>query len=110
MSPGEIPFMKTLSQCINSLHKQGYTENFRVADGMLIGEQDEKYSLNEVRINNFYRFEGTSDPGDNAICYAIETDDGKKGVLVDGYGSSNDDDVSEFIKEVNDITKTKGNS
>ena len=102
----EIPPMKTLSECVNSLVEQGYEESFRVKNKQLIGDNNKKtYSPDKVHIANFYRFEGDSDPGDNAILYAIETDDGTYGVLVDAYGSAADAGVSEFIKQVSDINK-----
>ena len=34
----------------------------------------------------FHRFEGNSDPGDEAIVYAIESRNGLKGVLVNAFG------------------------
>ena len=34
-----------------------------------------------------YRFEGMSDPDDNAVVYALEAADGTKGVIVDAYGT-----------------------
>ena len=37
-------------------------------------------------IDEFYRFEGMSNPSDNSIVYAISSTGGVKGVLVDGYG------------------------
>lgn len=33
-----------------------------------------------------YRFEGNTNPDDNAILYAIETARGEKGLLLDAYG------------------------
>jgi hypothetical protein len=36
------------------------------------------------------RFEGNSDPGDEAIVYGIESNNGMKGVLVNGYGYSSE--------------------
>ena len=104
--PVEIPYMKTLSECVNSLVEQGYSESFRVKNKMLYGDNNKKtYSTDKVHIANFYRFEGDSDPGDNAILYAIETDDGTYGVLVDAYGSAADASVSDFIRQVSDISK-----
>jgi len=106
MKPQEIPYMKTLSECINKLVSEGFTENFRVSGKKLIGEKTNKtYSQDEVHIANFYRFEGQSDPGDNAILYAIDTDDGTHGILVDAYGSAADANLSEFIRNVSDINK-----
>jgi len=104
--PVEIPYMKTLSECVNSLVEQGYSESFRVKNKLLVGDNNKKnYLPGKVHIVNFYRFEGDSDPGDNAILYAIETDDGTYGVLVDAYGSAADASVSDFIRQVSDINK-----
>ena len=54
---------------------------------------------------NFFRFEGESDPDDNAILYVIETNDGTKGTLIDAYGVYNDAKVTQFMKEVESIHK-----
>ncbi|KQR70198.1 hypothetical protein [Pedobacter sp. Leaf176] len=52
-------------------------------------------------IDKFYRFEGTSDPEDESILYAISSTDGKiKGLLVDGYGTSADYSIEETIKKI----------
>ena len=37
--------------------------------------------------------------------YAIETNDGKKGTIVDAYGAYADPDISPFIIEVEKIQK-----
>jgi hypothetical protein len=58
-----------------------------------------------VHVVDFFRFEGESDPADNSILYAIETDDGKKGILSDAYGPYADINVTKFMKQVEDITK-----
>lgn len=98
--------MRTLSDCINKLVKNGYTENFKVTDHGLFSVVNEKdYRPEEVQIKNFYRFEGASDPDDNSILYAIETKDGLKGTLSDAYGLYADPRVGKFIKQVEDISK-----
>jgi hypothetical protein len=86
--------------------EDGYTENFVVEDGRLkCLSCDKSYDPTQVKINNFFRFEGVSDPDDNSIMYVIETDDGKKGTIVDGYGAYADPDKSAFMIEVENITK-----
>jgi hypothetical protein len=35
-----------------------------------------------------HRYEGESDPGDEAVVYAIESKKGIKGILVSGFGAS----------------------
>ena len=37
-------------------------------------------------VDEFYRFEGMSSTDDNSIVFAITSDKGLKGVLVDAYG------------------------
>ena len=100
--------MPTLSEKINKALVQGYTENFKVTSRGLTDEVEGKsYLASEINIPNFHRFEGYSDPQDNAILYWIETNDGRKGILVDAYGPYSDVKVSNFIREVEDIQKTK---
>ena len=68
-------------------------------------ETEEMFTPEQVKIINFFRFEGMSDPEDNSILYAIETDSGLKGTLVDAYGAKSDPEVDEFIKAVENISK-----
>ena len=103
--------MKTMSQCFNKLVKDGYTEEFKVNDKGIYSEEKQKtYKPEKVHIVNFFRFEGASDPDDNEILYAIETDDGVKGTLTDAYGAYADARVSKFIHQVEDITKKPVNN
>lgn len=98
--------MSTLSSAINHAVKNGYTTEFSVQDnGMLWDNEDRYFDPQEVFIENFYRFEGESDPGDSSILYLISTTDGKRGVLIDAYGAYDDANVSEFIRKVSEINK-----
>jgi hypothetical protein len=98
--------MKTLSSCIDSLTSVGYIAQFKMSNGLLKSlSTDRMYKPEEVKITNFYRFEGESDPSDSAILYAIETVSGEKGTLSDAYGVYSDASVSAFIKNVEEITK-----
>jgi hypothetical protein len=98
--------MKTLSSCINKLVLDGYTGNLKVTEkGLFSIENDKYYKPQDVHIKNFFRFEGASDPADNAILYAVELGDGTKGTLTDAYGPYADVQVEKFIKQVEDINK-----
>jgi hypothetical protein len=102
----EVPWMKSLSSCSNKMKEDGFKEDFLVTKQGLSSYSDSKiYKPEQIKIINFYRFEGVSDPGDNSILYVIETDDGHKGTLVDAYGAYSDSDVSKFIVEVEEIQK-----
>ena len=101
MDNNEKTEMKTLSKVMAKLTQDGYAENFIIEEESLkIAGAEKKYGPQEVKIANFYRFEGESDPADTSILYAIETADGNRGTLVDAYGLYADDETGEFMKEV----------
>jgi hypothetical protein len=107
-TPNSSETMSTLSQRVNKAVIDGYEESFKVEGKGLTGSDtfDKKYyPVAEVKIDNFYRFEGYSDPSDNAILYLIQTTDGRKGTLIDAYGAYADGKLSKFIKEVQEIHK-----
>lgn len=101
-----MPYMKSLATCLNRMAGEGYTEDFRITDlGLESSHKQQAYKPDEIQVVNFYRFEGESDPDDNAILYIIETNDGTKGTLVDAYGVYNDSKVTKFMKDVEAIHK-----
>lgn len=99
--------MSTMTSCTTSLMKEGFTENFIVTETGIEAPSNQKtYVPDEVKIVSFYRFEGESDPADNSIVYAVETNDGVKGMLIDSYGSPYvSQKTATFIREVEDISK-----
>ena len=102
----EIPPMNTLTERVNKAVKNGFTDNFKITkQGLYSSTRDKTYLPTEVSIKDFYRFEGLSDPADNAIMYVIETNDGQKGTLIDAYGAYADENVNKFIAEVEEIAK-----
>lgn len=104
----EVPWMTSLTACLQKMRDEGYREDFQVTDkGLSTFDQSKIYSPEEVRIVNFYRFEGVSDPGDEMVLYVMETTDGTKGTLADGYNAYAGEDVSKFIVEVEKIQKVK---
>lgn len=100
------PYMKSMATLLNKVFNDGYTEDFKVNDQGLVSIQHGKvYQPGEVNIVNFFRFEGTSNPDDEAVLYVIETADGVKGTLTDAYGVYQDQHISSFIKQVDNIHK-----
>lgn len=98
--------MKSLATCLSKMVKEGYTEDFQITEqGLESLHQHNNYSPEQIQVVNFFRFEGESDPDDNAILYVIETNDGTKGTLIDAYGVYNDPIISKFMKDVESIQK-----
>ncbi|HVX26624.1 MAG TPA: hypothetical protein VHB70_09800 [Parafilimonas sp.] len=86
----------TVSKAIEELRRQGFTTDFNIDEDKLACSQG-KYSTKDFEVMDVYRYEGDSDPGDEAAVYAIKSHDGTKGVLVTGYGAS--DDISKEMMD-----------
>ena len=98
--------MNTLTECLQRLNSLGFRVQFKVIEkGLKSLTTEQIYTPSQVHIVNFYRFEGENDPGDSAILYAISTNSGERGSLIDAYGSESDPLVDNFIKQVDDIHK-----
>lgn len=101
-----MPYMKSLVTCLNRMIADGYTEDFKVTDnGLEALQAGKRYQAEEVAVLNFFRFEGASDPEDNAILYILQTKDGRKGTLIDAYGLYTDQRISRFINQVTSFEK-----
>lgn len=99
-------YLKNMAKVINDKVKEGYTCNFQATDdGLLCQETGETFKPDEIKVVDFFRFEGMSDPEDNSILYIVETNNDTKGTLVDAYGAYSDARVDEFIKKVEELHK-----
>jgi hypothetical protein len=77
----------TLSEAINGLRKDGYTEDFNLEPHCLVCDSNQvQYHPENFSVDEYHRFEGMSNPDDNSILFAISSNDGVKGLLVDAYG------------------------
>ena len=93
----------TLSQTMNDLRKEGYVEDFNLQQNCLECRNGQfKVFADEFRIDKFYRFEGSSNPSDSSILYAISSDKHNlKGVLVNAYGIYSDTVTDEMLQKLN---------
>ena len=89
----------TVSEAINELRTRGYTMDFNLQENCIICNQ-QKFNPEDFKIVEVYRYEGDSDPADEAVVYAIESKNGLKGVLVNGYGISAETLSSEMAKKL----------
>ena len=92
----------TLSETINALRKEGYTLDFNLKEDCVVCHKNEHQLLSdEFEIDAVYRFDGLTDPDDEAIVYAISsTKHPIKGILVIGYGVYNDEFSSSLIEKL----------
>jgi len=79
---------ETLTEAMENLRERGYTAEFAPKGDFLeeVGSGHQVKS-DDFHVDEFHRFEGTSDPGDEMTLFGITTGDGLKGVFVFGMGA-----------------------
>jgi hypothetical protein len=92
----------TLSETMNELRREGYTEDFNLQQNCLECRNGQfKVFANEFKVDKYFRFEGASNPSDSAILYAISSnDDNVKGLLVNAYGIYSNPITDEMIRKL----------
>lgn len=79
----------TVTDAIKAFKEKGFNLDFNLAENCIVCNS-EKFLPEDFEIVDVYRYEGNSDPADEAVVYAIESNTGLKGILVAGYGASSD--------------------
>ena len=84
----------TVSKALDQLNEKGFTCDFnRNADA--IKKNPEKFEIVHV-----YRYEGESDPADEAVVYGIKSVNGKKRVYVAGFSADSDQETAKFLSDL----------
>src|SRR5215831_399507 len=92
-------FYDTVTQAVAGLRQRGYDKDFNLRENCIICDEI-KYHPEDFEIVEVYRFEGESDPADEAVVYAVESNKGDKGILVSGYGIYSGELTSELAKKL----------
>jgi hypothetical protein len=89
----------TVSEAINKLGLQGYTTDFNLEENAL-DINGREFEAGDLEIVDVYRYEGETDPSDEATVYAIESKSGLKGILVTGYGMTTETRISKLLEQL----------
>ncbi|MEO7046804.1 MAG: hypothetical protein ABI091_15990 [Ferruginibacter sp.] len=95
--------MTTVTSVLEKLRIKKHDNEFKMTPEGFTPGNKKFYNPEDLKIIRTYRFEGDSDPGDNAIIYLIEANDGLIGYSLDAYGvySDHDDDgYDDFIRKI----------
>ena len=94
----------TLVETLEQLKKEGFTYDFNLTAHALEVHSDEGISLtlspDDFNIVKVFRFEGMTNPSDESILYAIESNTGLKGTILSSYGMYADAMSNEMIKKL----------
>ena len=84
----------TVSKALEELTEKGFTLDFNIQEGRIINSPD------DFEIVHIYRYEGESDPGDEATVYGIKSSTGEKGVFVAGLSAFTDNSAAMVLHEL----------
>lgn len=85
-----------VSKALDQLHEKGFTFDFNRNEADIVQHPD------DYEIVHIYRYEGESDPDDEATVYGIRSrKNNRKGVFVAGFAANSENDAARVL---NDIT------
>jgi hypothetical protein len=88
--------MQTVSEVVDRLTRAGYRDQFRAEAGKMRAVQAGcTHAPEDLRIDAIERFEGTTDPGDESIVFAVVCPDGVRGTWTATYGPQMEPDDAE---------------
>lgn len=99
ISAAASSYVRTLTSQLLNAASNGYTDNFVVSDDQLLVclRTSRTYIPEEVIIGNQYLLQN------DAVLYMLETEDGTKGTLADGFGTYSDEHVRIFVGAIKSI-------
>jgi hypothetical protein len=90
--------MDTLDERMRQLASAGWVEQLSVGEGGICCDTCSCLAAPEdVEVNELYRFEGASDPGDESVLFAITMPCGHRGTLPAAYGKDVPPDVVDVV-------------
>lgn len=99
--------LRSLTTVMQKLQAKGYQSNFGIENNQLVDYDSKKtYDVSDLQLDYEFRSEGETDPDDESILFAIQANDGNKGIIVASYSEGNDSSTIEFVNQV-DRTDTK---
>ncbi|GIZ08298.1 hypothetical protein [Flavobacterium sp. UMI-01] len=81
----------SVAKALDQLHEKGFTYDFN------LHEEDIVKNPSKYEIVHIYRYEGDSNPDDEAVVYGIKSSSGKKGVYVAGFAANSINEAHETL-------------
>lgn len=91
----------TLIEALNDLKNRGYTKDFDLRPYCLECPRLQlELGAKEFEVDEMHRFGGTGESDNDTVVYAISSEKGIKGVLVDACGACADSVVPEMARKL----------
>jgi hypothetical protein len=94
----------TSLQIQEELTEGGFRNRFLFRDGLMwCVASGVGYAPNQLSVLANYRFEGNSDPDDEAIIWVLKAFDGTGGIFIDAFGPQADPEAADFLFKLADV-------
>lgn len=96
--------METMRDALERLGRDGYREGFRATpEGFRAVSRGSLHAPEDLVVRETVRFEGVSDPEDEAVLFALSTRDGAvRGTFATSFGPNADPVAAELIRRLRD--------
>jgi hypothetical protein len=84
----------TVSKALEELAQKGFTVDFNIQEDRIINSPD------DFEIVHVYRYEGESDPGDEATVFGIKSSTGERGIFVAGLSAFTENSAAMALHEM----------
>lgn len=84
----------TVAEALDELNKKGFIHDFNLQDETI------KNNPHNYEIEHVYRYEGDTDPGEEAVVYGITSNSGEKGVYVAGFSANSENEASSVLAKL----------
>jgi hypothetical protein len=84
----------TVVEALDELNKNGFTHDFNLHD------ENIKKNPHNYEIEHVYRYEGDTDPGEEAVVYGIASNSGERGVYVAGFSANSESEAATVLAKL----------
>ena len=90
----QIYHYASVSKALDELNENGFNYDFN------LHEEDIAKNPHKYEIKHIYRYEGESNPDDEAIVFGIQSKSGKKGVYVAGFAANYINEAAQVLLDI----------
>lgn len=91
----------SVSKALDELNENGFNYDFNQHEDVILKNPD------NYTIKHIYRYEGESNPDDEAIVFGIQSKSGKKGVYVAGFAANSINETTQALLDISIKTRRK---
>ena len=84
----------TVAEALEELNKNGFTHDFNLQD------ENIKKNPHNYEIEHVYRYDGDTDPDEEAVVYGISSNSGEKGVFVSGFSANSESEAAAVLAKL----------